>query len=310
MAGLGNTTGGANPAPAPHTGAKTKAGSDPLDLNVSLKPSTAPQEEQKKSDPVQEQKNKERLEYFTNLLNDNKKINLQEWIDKSGLKDAKDKDSNGPEHRRFTEELNKIERFCQEAFHGDMTWLKAQRAMMTGAWLITVGGLATMAVMAPAGLIVYAPLGLAVNMAVQKLCAWRHDIGFKSMFNEVSRELKNAGPMEAGIAWAGVMHHFLDQLPFYLRKGRTEFWNGRYPTSRESVYRQIKASVAYGAETILNRKPEDQKNTFFKDTKFNDYISQNDDAMKALEQRVLFFTKHASRLSNPFPLFKKFIFGK
>lgn len=261
-------------------------------------------------------KNVARVKYFSDAIN-NPKFDLNEWINKSGLKDP----ANSGEAQRFNEDLTKLRKSgvwhdpdpaaaAFSKYHIQENELKNHRAWMAGSWLVTVGGLVTLAYVAPVGLLFWAPVALTANYGIQKYHGWRHDAKFNAMFTEINRELKDAGPMEAGIAWAGVMHKFLsDYRPDWFLKDRTELMNGHDSKSIDAALRQLRQAASYGADSILRRDQTNSKETFFKDSKFNDYIKQNDDAMKAFEKRLKFFSDNAVKYSNPFSMFKKVMFG-
>jgi len=244
--------------------------------------------------------NRDRTHYFNNLINGSK-FDLNKWIENSGLKNP----SNPEEKKKFDEELAKLRKVGvwddpnataeeKKKFPVKPSFLRNQRYIMMASWGVAVGTLGILAVTAPVAVGGWAPVLGVVNMGVQKLCQFLHDRKFDAMFKEINRELKNAGPMEAGIAWAGVMHTFLtDHKPFLFRPNRTEFLNNHESTSMDAVLRQLRQAASYGGESIERRDYSDQKQTFFKDSKFNDYISQNDDAMKAIERRWKHFTKNS-----------------
>jgi hypothetical protein len=248
-----------------------------------------------------------RATYFSNNI-DSKKFDLTDWIDNSGLRNPHE--HSAVEKRTFVEDLKKIQRLGiwldpklaeyatkqeQAEFKEAQvspSFFKTHRAVSALCWAGTIGGLALATVtVGPASLIGWAPLLGAINLGFQKGIQFRHDRQFDVMFKEISRELKNAGPMESSIAWAGVMHKFLtDYKPTWFNNNSTEFWQNAESMSLEAARRQLRQAAAYGAGSIVRNKPEEPKETFFKDTKFNDYISQNDDAMKSIEKRWKHYT--------------------
>ena len=247
-----------------------------------------------------------RATYFSNNI-DNKNFDLTEWIDNSGLRHPHKHSQ--VENKTFAEDLKKIQRLgiwldpklAEYATKQELAefskrvspnYFKTCRAASSLGWAVTIGGLALATVtVGPASLIGWAPLAGVANLGVQKLTQFLHDRQFDVMFKEISRELKNAGPMESSIAWAGVMHKFLtDYKPTWFNNNSTEFWQNAESMSLEAARRQLRQAAAYGAGSIVRNKPEEPKETFFKDTKFNDYISQNDDAMKSIEKRWKHYT--------------------
>lgn len=261
---------------------------------------------------------KQRTSYFSKLI-DNGTFNLNDWIENSGLLNPSSQD----EKLRFDEELVKLRKVgvwkdpqnTETQPRGLLNFgskhFAVCRAGMWASWGVAMGTIGFFAATAPIGLVFWVPVGLGINYGIQKGLQFLHDRKFNAMFKEITRELKDAGPMEAGVAWAGVLHKFLtDHKPYWFHNDRTDFLNNHPSMSIDAALRQLRQAAAYGAESIERRHGSDQKQNFFKDTKFNDYINQNNDAMAAIEKRWKFFTKASvATAGEPFARLKKLLWG-
>lgn len=246
-------------------------------------------------------KNAERVDYFARALNRDT-IDLSEWIANSGLKDPSSRI--GGQKALFDAELEKLREVGIWAAHKDPRdtdpCASAARSYtipgyfkygQVGMWALTIGA-ASLTICAaaagPAALMVAGPvLGLA-NLGAQHLIKFYYDRKFNQIFKEITREISDAGPMESGIAWAGIMIKFLqDYKPFMARSNRCDLKDDHVSTTIDAAISQLKQAALHGARSIQNKDKEVAKETFFKDQKFNDYINQNKDAMTALQKRWL-----------------------
>lgn len=181
---------------------------------------------------------------------------------------------------------------------------------MAAAWIVTGSVVVGLACIAPAGLIVYAPAAIALNWVVQKGLGWLHNHKFETLFAELKSESKGAGSLQAGIAWAGVMHEFLDkQNPLLILPNRSKLTNFYDSTSIESVKRQLRQAAQYAADKLEKNNGSDSQ-PFFKDPFFDAMLAQNDRVLEDFAKRCIGFPKESASYTNPWNLFKKFWYGK
>jgi hypothetical protein len=269
----------------------------------------------------------ERAKFFNNVP---PKFDLNKWIEMSGLKNG----TTDAEKAIFKEDLNKIRRlgtWKEPEGPGDSKAplltrmlravpMKLCRAVMAASWVATVGGLAAFAVLSPPGLLVLGVPILAANWLVQKTCGWLHNQKFNSVFSELRRETTRAGSLQAGIAWAGVMHDFLEkQNPLLFRRNQTKLSDFSDSTSLEAVKRQLRQAAQLAASKLDSRENDnkDRKGrgeplleTYLKDQFFNDMLSQNDQSLDDFAKRCMGFPKASASYTNPLTLLKKFWYGK
>lgn len=268
---------------------------------------TPGQAEQKLSPEDQEDfdreqvKNAERVEYFARALNKDK-IDLNEWIANSGLKDPSTRIDG--QSALFEAELEKLRQLGIWKAHTDPNdtdpcasaarsyinpmYFKSRQVCM---WLLNAAAVSLTicaAAAGPGGLMMAGPvLGLA-NIGAQEFIKFYYDRKFKQIFQEMTREITDAGPMESGIAWAGVAIKFLQEYkPFMIRAVRGDIKDDHMSMEIDAAISQLKQAALHGARSIQTKDREIAKETFFKDQKFNDYIKQNEAFMKALEKRWL-----------------------
>jgi hypothetical protein len=246
-------------------------------------------------------------------------FDLKEWIAMSGLKDK----TTAAQEAIFREDLNKIRRVgvWKDPDHSGSSdaplatrLLRAVplgfcRGAMGASWIGTVGAIAAFAVVAPVGLVVYAPPIVALNWAFQKTAGWLYSQKFESVFAELKREAGQAGSLQAGIAWVGVMHEFLDkQNPLYILPNQTKLGNFQDSTSLEAVKRQLRQAAQYAADKL--DKTSGAAGPYFKDQFFNDMLAQNEESLNAFAKRCMGFPNKSAEYTNPITLFKKFWYGK
>ncbi len=269
----------------------------------------------------------ERAKFFNTV---GPKFDLTKWIEMSGLKNP----STDAEEAIFKEDLNKIRRlgtWTDPTDPGDSKApfatrmlravpLKLCRTVMAASWVGTVGGLAALAVLSPPGVLVLGVPILAANWLVQKSAGWLHNQKFESVFSELRRETMKAGSLQAGIAWAGVMHEFLEkQNPLLFGRNQTKFFNFSESTSLEAVKRQLRQAAQYAAAKLETREADKELKksrdepiveTYLKDQFFNDMLSQNDQSFDDFAKRCMHFPHVSASYTNPLTLLKKFWYGK
>ena len=207
---------------------------------------------------------------------------MDKWIKSSGLYEL---DTDGAP--KYPAEIAKLQQ--SGILEGDAKsvsprYFKNIRACMNVSHVVCGAVVAGVVAMGAASAPVLAGI-LGANFVVQRVLSHFFAQKFDAMLKEIQTELVSAGPMQAGVAWAGAMFKFVKEYnPVWIAPGRTKLLNSHPSTSVDAVLNHLKQAALHGTHAIKNA-PSGPTDRYFKDQKFNDYCEQAKQGIADLAKR-------------------------